>query len=63
MLVTVAGRKLVDDPEALWWHLAEHLPDARSQAQRHAGISYLLMVAAGRARDDGLLAEVLGVLG
>ncbi len=62
LLVTVAGRKLVD-PQALWWHLAERLPDARSEAERHGGIAYLLLTAAGRPRDDVLLAEALAILG
>lgn len=61
--VTVAGRKLVDDPQELWWHLAERLPDARSEAERHGGIAYLLFTAAGRPRDDDLLVEALTMLG
>ncbi len=63
LLPTVAGRRLVDDVEALWWHLAERLPDGRPQAHRQAGVAYLLMVAAGRALDRALLAEALCVHG
>lgn len=63
LLVTALGRKLAQDPEALWWHLAERLPDARSELERHAGVSYLLLVAAGRPHDDHMLAEALTALG
>lgn len=63
LLVTKLGRKLLDDPAELWWHLATRLPDARSEPERHAGVLYLLSVAAGRARDKGLLVEGMTVLG
>jgi len=63
LLVTKVGRGLIDDPDGLWWHLAEQLPDARSEPERHAGLLYLLTVAAGRARDDALLAQGMTVLG
>jgi hypothetical protein len=63
LLVTRVGRSLVDDPVGLWWHLAGRLPDARSDAERDAGMLYLLTVAAGRSKDDGLLAEGMSVLG
>lgn len=63
LLVTKAGRRLVEDPEAFWWQLSANLPDARPEPHRHAGLVYLLMVAAGRTRDDALLAEAMTVLG
>lgn len=63
LVPTVAGRRLIDDPENLWWHLADRLPAARSEPERHAGIAYLLLVAAGHPRDEALLAEAMGVLG
>ena len=63
LLVTKAGRDLVADAVGLWWHLAQRLPDARSEPQRHAGVLYLLTVAAGRACDDTLLAEGMTILG
>jgi hypothetical protein len=62
-LPTGAGRRLTDDPENLWWHLAERLPDARSKPERHAGIAYLLLVAAGHPLDETLLAEAMAILG
>ena len=63
VLVTKLGRRLVDDPDGLWWHLAGHLPDARSEPERHAGVLYLLTVAAGRPLDRTLLAEGMSILG
>jgi hypothetical protein len=63
LLVTKLGGRLVDDPDALWWHLADHLPDARSEPERHAGVLYLLTVAAGRPMDRDLLAEGMSILG
>ncbi|MEP6695574.1 MAG: plasmid pRiA4b ORF-3 family protein, partial [Pseudonocardiales bacterium] len=46
-----------------WRHLAARLPDARSEPERHAGVVYLLSVAAGRREDDLLLAEGMTILG
>jgi pRiA4b ORF-3-like protein len=63
LLRTVAGRRLTDDPIGLWWHLAERLPLARGEAERVAGVLYLLAVAAGRSRPQLLVAEALGGLG
>lgn len=63
LLVTRIGRKLVDDPGGLWWHLAERMPDARSEPERDAGVLYLLTVAAGRTPDDALLATGMTILG
>ena len=63
LLVTKLGRRLADDPVGLWWHLADHLPEGRSDPERQAGVLYLLTVAAGRTRDDNLLAEGMSILG
>jgi hypothetical protein len=64
LLVTKLGRRLVDDPVGLWWHVAEHLPEGRpSEPEWQAGVLYLLTVAAGRSRDDRLLAEGMSILG
>jgi hypothetical protein len=43
--------------------MAARLPDARSEPERDAGLLYLLTVAAGRSRDDALLAEGMSILG
>jgi pRiA4b ORF-3-like protein len=63
LLRTVAGRRLTDDPVGLWWHLAERLPLARGEAERVAGLLYLLAVAAGRSRPQAPVAECLRALG
>lgn len=63
LLVTKLGARLRDDPQQLWWRLAQGLPTARDQAERQAGVLYLLTVAAGHPRDDALLAEGMTVLG
>jgi hypothetical protein len=63
LLVTKTGRNLVENPAGLWWHLAERLPDARQEPHHHAGVLYLLTVAAGRALDDALLGQGMTILG
>lgn len=63
LLVTKAGRALIENPAELWWHLADRLPDARQEPERDAGVLYLLTVAAGQAEDDALLAQGMTILG
>lgn len=63
LLTTKIGRALADDPPGLWRHLADRLPDGRSEPERQAGVLYLLTIAAGRARDRELLAEGMTILG
>ncbi|MCL2780570.1 MAG: plasmid pRiA4b ORF-3 family protein [Actinomycetia bacterium] len=63
LLVTKIGQQARADPARLWWRLAECLPLGRSEAERDAGILYLLNVASGRPRDPGMLAEGLSLLG
>jgi hypothetical protein len=63
LLMTKLGRELAEDPSKLYWHLASHLPDGRSESQRQAGVLYLLTIAAGRPPDDGLLATGMANLG
>jgi hypothetical protein len=63
LVPTKIGRALADDPVGLWWHLAGVLPDARSEPQRHAGVLYLITVAAGLAENDAMLAEGMTILG
>lgn len=60
---TDAGRRLRDDPVGLWWHIAAHLPLGRSEAERQAGLLWLLTVAASAARPDQLVADGLWQLG
>lgn len=60
---TVAGRRLTDDPAALWWHIAERLPLARTEAERIAGLLYLLAAAARSERPQARVADALRALG
>src|SRR3954469_10289717 len=63
LLRTVVGRRLTDDPTALWWHLADRLPLARTAVEQLAGVLFLLAVAAGRPRPHARVAEGLTALG
>lgn len=63
LLVTKLGRRQVDDPASLWWHLASRLPDGRSEPEWQAGALYLLTVAAGHPREPALLAQGMSILG
>ena len=63
LVPTKVGRAVTDEPGRLWWHLASALPDARSEPQRHAGVLYLITVAAGLAENDPMLAEGMTILG
>ena len=60
---TTAGRRLSDDPVGLWQHVAARLPLGRSDAERQAGILWLIALAGGTAEADELVAEGLWVLG
>jgi hypothetical protein len=44
---TKLGRALLADPLSLWWHIAERLPDARSEAEADAGLLLLVVLASG----------------
>jgi hypothetical protein len=47
LLATARGRKLREDPVALWWHLAQSVPPRAADAPcRHAGLLLLAAVAA-----------------
>jgi hypothetical protein len=63
LLPTTVGRRLVDDPVGLWRHLAARLPLARDEADRVAGLLWLLAVAAGRRHPEDAVAEGLTALG
>lgn len=64
---TKLGRALVADPLSLWWHIAEHLPDARSEAEADAGLLLLVVVASGTPVNtttlDRLLCKGMAALG
>lgn len=59
LLATPAGRKLRDNPVALWWHLAEHMPPPKlTHPETHASILLLAAVAIGREAAPGPLEYV-----
>ena len=60
---TADGRRLRDDPVGLWWHLAGRLPLATDQPSEHAGLLWLLCVAAGRPHAEDVVAAGLGRMG
>lgn len=48
LVVTPRARHLRDDPIALWWHLAEHLPPPKlTTPETHASLLLLAATAAG----------------
>src|SRR3954453_21208639 len=47
ILATTVGRRLSVDPVALWQHIAARLPLGRGEAERQAGMLWLLALAAG----------------
>jgi hypothetical protein len=65
LLLTSRGRALRDDPVALWWRLAEQTPPkTRDVAEMHAGLFYLLTVAAGVDDERAyIVADLLGAVG
>jgi hypothetical protein len=60
---TATGRRLADDPVALWHHLAARLPLGRSESDRIAGLLWLLGVAAGLPHPEDAVAEGMNLLG
>ncbi len=67
LLATSRGRKLREDPVALWWHLAGQLPPAKlPRPEWHASLLLLAAVAAGsQAGPDPLeyVARMLSEIG
>ncbi|TQN42143.1 pRiA4b ORF-3-like protein [Blastococcus colisei] len=60
---TTAGRRLADDPVGLWRHLGARLPLGRGEADRIAGLLWLLGVAAGRPHPEEVVAVGMNALG
>ena len=52
LTVTKLGTRLADDPEALWWHLADGLPTDRDPFSRHQAGLELLSVLVPLADDE-----------
>lgn len=65
LLQTSRGRAVVDDPVALWWHLAERMPiPSGDQFERHAGLLFLVAIAGGPGDDaEEAVAHILGSIG
>jgi hypothetical protein len=64
LLATARGKAVCRDPVALWWHLAERMPaSSNDRCERHAGVLYLLAVAAEDADPDGVVVDLLGAVG
>lgn len=63
--LTARGRAVRDDPVALWWYLAERMPvGSADELQSQAGLLCLLVIAAGRPCDVGVVvADLLGSIG
>ncbi len=66
LLLTKQGTKALDDPVALWNHLAGRLPVERSEHEREVGILLLLLVASGEPEDRlgdslNMLSSVIGL--
>ncbi|QNE22563.1 plasmid pRiA4b ORF-3 family protein [Kribbella qitaiheensis] len=63
--LTKRGQAVRDDPLALWWHLADHMPPAsRDDCETQAGIIFLAAVAAQSTINPNRTgAEILGAVG
>ena len=59
LLPTKVGSGLRADPVGLWWHVADRLPDARTEAAADAGMLLLIVVASGAPFDWVKLNRVL----
>ncbi|WP_324273535.1 plasmid pRiA4b ORF-3 family protein [Blastococcus brunescens] len=60
---TATGRRLADDPVGLWQHIAARLPLGRGEADRVAGLLWLIGIAAGRPHAEDVVAEGMNALG
>ncbi len=56
---TKLGRALLANPLSLWWHIAERLPDARSEAEADAGLLLLVVLASGTPVNTTMLDRLL----
>lgn len=63
LLQTSRGRAVVDDPLALWWHLAERMPvPSGDPFESQAGLLFLVAIAGGLGDDvDVTVAHILGL--
>jgi hypothetical protein len=65
LLLTARGRRLLADPVALWWHVAERTPRAsRESIEPQAGLTLLIAVAAGATEHaDAIIVRTLRAIG
>jgi hypothetical protein len=56
---TKVGSSLSSDPVGLWWHVADRLPDARTEAAADAGVLLLVAVASGTPLDSTRMNRLL----
>lgn len=65
LLQTARGRAVVDDPMALWWHLAERMPVSSADPfESQASLLFLIVIAGGVVDDiDVTVANLLGSIG
>ncbi len=59
LLLTTTGRALLEDPAALWRHMAAKTPATRQHAERDAGHLLLLMVASGTPMTWNVMDDLL----
>lgn len=65
LVLTPRGRAVRQDPLALWWHLAEHLPSTKSEPYKtQAGLIVLVLLAArSTAGVNPVVARLLTAIG
>ncbi|TWF75618.1 pRiA4b ORF-3-like protein [Pseudonocardia hierapolitana] len=63
--LTARGRRLLADPVALWWHVAERTPlGSREGIESQAGVVLLIAVAAGAMEHvDAIITRTLTAIG
>jgi len=59
LLSTKVGSGLRADPVGLWWHVADRLPDARTEAAADAGVLLLVAVASGTPLNSAKVNRLL----
>ncbi|SNR56114.1 hypothetical protein [Blastococcus mobilis] len=63
LLQSVAGRRLAEDPDGLWQHIAARLPLGSRDVELQAGVLWLLAIAARRPDPEHVVALGLRALG
>lgn len=65
LLLTKRGQSVRNDPLALWWHLAEQMPQASKESYETQARLILLAVLAAQSNEDpdNTIAEILTAIG